>query len=55
VRQKKFDARFKFAAFQSGVQADAGVSIAPDRGDGARMTNIRITTRRPAWRCSSGR
>ncbi len=42
VRQTKFDARLRFAAFETTEQVGAGVSIAPDRGDGGRMANIRI-------------
>ena len=42
VRQTKFDARLTFAAFETTEQPGAGVSIAPDRGDGGRMANIRI-------------
>ena len=42
VRQTKFDARMTFAAFETTEQPGAGVSIAPDRGDGGRMANIRI-------------
>lgn len=42
VRQTKFDARMTFAAYENAEQPGAGVSIAPDRGDGGRMANIRI-------------
>ena len=47
VRQKKFDARFRFSAFDfdTAPAADAIVNVAPDHGDGDRMSNVRIIDR----------
>jgi hypothetical protein len=43
VRQSMFTSQFTVASATGGYQAGLFASVAPDRGDGARMSNIRLT------------